>query len=348
MTIFLSFGFITFTTVFLQAQLEPLIQENPIWAFPIRFLQSLGIWLALTYYYIFPDGRFFPRWSRALMVGIGIYALILFIYEPLPDLMNLSTPKDSIFFSIFYSLIILGTLVQIYRYRKVSHLTERQQTKWVIFGLAVLGIVATTYSLWPFIFRELRQPGLTHALYYMAGGTINVLALFFFWLCFAIAILQYRLWDIDVIIRKTLVYGALTASLALVYFGSVVLLQGLLTAVGSPRTAVVTVLSTLAIAALFTPLRRRLQNGIDHRFYRRKYDAEKALAEFGQTAREEVDLESLSQALLAVVNDTMQPEKATLWLLEAADGRSRTADGQNPWRAAVSGPPPASEQQVNR
>ncbi|MBA3614897.1 MAG: hypothetical protein H0W52_02035, partial [Rubrobacteraceae bacterium] len=132
-----------------------------------------------------------------------------------------------------------------------------------------------------------------------------------------IAILRYRLYDIDVIVNRTLVYGSLTVSLAAVYIGSVVSLQYIfrtLTAGGS-QLAVVT--STLAIAALFNPLRRRVQNLIDRRLYRRKYDAQKTLSTFSKTLREETDLEALNAEMLAVIRETMQPEHVSLWLRES-------------------------------
>jgi hypothetical protein len=134
-------------------------------------------------------------------------------------------------------------------------------------------------------------------------------------LTLAISILRHNLFDIDVIINRTLVYGALTGTLAGVYFSVVVLLQRLLPA----QTQLTTVLSTLLIAALFSPLRRRIQSDIDRLFYRRKYNAEQTLAAFNATTRDEVDLDRLSEALLGIVEETMQPEGISLWLRTNAD-----------------------------
>jgi hypothetical protein len=132
----------------------------------------------------------------------------------------------------------------------------------------------------------------------------------------AIAVMRYRLFDIDVIIRKTTSYAILSAVLALVYFGSVVILQQLLTPITGSATPVV-VLATLLIAALFLPLRRRVQSVIDRRFFRQKYDAEQVLAQFAATARDETDLDALTAELLRVIQETMQPESVSLWLRPA-------------------------------
>ena len=207
----------------------------------------------------------------------------------------------------------LGLAAQIYRYRWHSSPAQRQQAKWVVGGLAAgLGGFIGAIFLSEVLFPGLAPAGSPADL---AARMAVVGSFVFIPLSLTMAILRLRLWEIDRLINRALVYGALTASLALVYFGSVVLLQrlvGVLTGQQESRLAIVA--STLAIAALFQPLRRRLQVAIDRRFYRRRYDAAQILTAFSATLRDETNLEKISADLLAVVQETMQPAHVSLWL----------------------------------
>jgi hypothetical protein len=188
---------------------------------------------------------------------------------------------------------------------------ERLQLKWLVWLFSFILSLTLITSIIP-------QEVVVGLLGYQFAMLITV-TFFIAWQAFpavgiGVAMLRHNLWDIDVIIRRTLVYAVLTATLALVYFGSVVLLQSLFAAVSGQGSAVAIVISTLVIAALFTPLRKRIQSDIDRRFYRKKYDAEKIVAAFGASLREEVDLEELSERLLGVVEETMQPDSISLWV----------------------------------
>jgi hypothetical protein len=154
-------------------------------------------------------------------------------------------------------------------------------------------------------------------------GTVLQVFVLLIPLSIALAILRSRLWEIDIIIHRTLVYGTLTGILLLVYAGLVIALQSLLRGILNQNNDVAIVASTLAIAALAQPLRRSIQNVIDRRFYRRKYDASKTLADFSATLRHEVDLNQLSEQLVAVVQETMQPTHISLWVRTPVQFRGR-------------------------
>ena len=204
-------------------------------------------------------------------------------------------------------------MAQIYRYRHSSK-AQRQQIKWVIYGI-VLGLVPLLLFFVLFlVFLNASSPVSSTVALNFYGNFLWYFFLMVLPLSITLAILRSRLFDIDVIIRKTLVYSILTGLLALIYFGGVVLLQQLTRSITGAASDVAIVVSTLAIAALFFPLRRRMQSTIDRRFFRRKYDAAKTLAAFGVTVRDEVELEKLTSELLNVVNETMQPTSVSLWL----------------------------------
>ncbi len=215
--------------------------------------------------------------------------------------------------------------IQIYRYIRVSNLVQRQQTKWVVFAIIIGMLVEAVFTLAAVFFPSLDQSG---SLYWLLYNNISSYALLLIPLSLTIAILRYRLWDIDNLINRSLVYGTLTFLLAFVYFGLVFALQFLLRGVISQTNDVVIVISTLTIAALFQPLRKRIQKIIDLRFYRSKYDAAMTLEAFSSTLRNEVVLSKLSEQLLTVVQETMQPAHVSLWLRKPMRVEEDTSKGE--------------------
>lgn len=280
------------------------------------------IFAALGYFLVtFPDGRFDPRWSWVVVVLWMVQAIFYVIPGP---------------FNIMYWPPLLAATeglltnggavgVFIYRYVRVFNFAQRQQTKWLFFGLAELIVLTILYDLIGSLIPGLGAPD---SLYQLANGTLTFVLFLFIPLSVAIAILRSRLWDIDVLIRRTLVYTILTVILALIYAGFVLgfgsLVRGLLDQQQNP---VVIVASTLVIAALFQPLRHGIQRVIDRRFYRRKYDATKTVEAFSATLRNEVDLSQLREHLLAVVQETMQPTHVSLWLRKSEHTSKPNTEG---------------------
>jgi hypothetical protein len=220
-------------------------------------------------------------------------------------------PPLDLFVSV--TVFCIGVGSQIYRYRHVSGRVERQQTRWVVFGMASAALGGLAFLL-PFrISPTLSTFASPYAFAFEAAVSGFLLLIP---LSIGIAILRYHLWHIDIIINRTLVYGALTALLAAVYLGGVAAVQAIFRALTGQQeqTQLAIVISTLVIAALFTPLRRRIQGFIDRRFYRRKYDARKTLEAFSAKMRDETDLEAVSDDLVGVVRETMQPTHVSLWL----------------------------------
>jgi hypothetical protein len=215
---------------------------------------------------------------------------------------------------------VLGAVLSlIVRFRRANGV-ERQQIKLLAYAFAIYGV---SFGLINLSVTPTGKPSLLVNVLFV----VQAFAAVFVAVAAGIAILRYRLWDIDIIIRRTLVYSLLTLTLGLVYLGCILMSRTLVAPyLGGSELAIV--VSTLAIAALFNPLRRRIQRVIDKRFYRRKYDAAKVLAAFGATARDETDLERLNAAMLQVVDETMQPKFVGLWLREPTT--HNTLDGARP------------------
>lgn len=258
-------------------------------------------------FYLFPNGRFVPSWSiwPALALFVTEFFYSYFPTAPFSP-HNIFPPLE---LAIWVGALALIPLAQIYRYWRVSTRVERQQTKWVVAGLALvlLGVLALYAAdrLLPMPQKLVFQP--------FTLSLLNLILLIIP-VTLAIAMLRYRLFDIDILVRRTLLYTLLTLALATVYFGSVLVLQRVFGSVTGQNSQWAVAVSTLAIAVLFLPLRRKLQDSIDRRFYRRKYDAEQALAAFTARCRDETEVEALVEELRHVLQQTMQPAGVAIWL----------------------------------
>jgi hypothetical protein len=309
MALFAAFVLVIASLTFTNNALYALAYTYPLLALPVSTLAFLGQTSILVFFLLFPNGRLTPRW-------MGIFLPVIVIYEFGEAFPAGKDHFDTLLPSGLYLLVTVavnGSIVvaQIYRYARVSTPLQRQQTKWVIFGVAILVgvsliLLAITWLL-----------PLDQTIFLPELWTISLpIATLAVPLAIGFSIARYRLYDIDTLINRALVYGSLTVSLALIY-ASLVIGLGELARLFTGQfgnNPLVIVASTLAIAALFQPLRRRLQALIDRRFYRRKYDAARTLDAFSATLRNEVDLQSLSEHLTTVVRETMQPAHISLWL----------------------------------
>jgi hypothetical protein len=266
---------------------------------------------------LFPDGRLpSPRWRAVAWcagAGIGLlFAADSLSSGPLADYPELANPYgvDSPVVDVVGGIAALALAVAmvgsplslVLRFRRAGR-AERQQIKW----LALAGAVAAVTFVLALASYEALPEGVSDRAIMLSILMLPVAA--------GVAILRHRLYDIDVVINRTLVYGALTATLAAAYFGSVLLLQLALSPLTEESDLAIAG-STLAVAALFRPARARIQHAVDRRFYRRRYDAARTLESFGTRLRDQVDLDALGADLRGVVTDTMQPAHVSLWLRE--------------------------------
>jgi hypothetical protein len=295
--------------------------QSPIWLNTIFKLVAAFIWPTFfVMLYLFPNGKFVPRFTRYLaFVPYLLFSLGSFWRQ-------LDTPG-----TVTLLIFAFGGLAsQVYRYRKVSTPDEHQQTKWIVVAMGIfIGLLVVSFMI-PALFPSLAVESSAGFWWeFIGNGVVGILLPVVLPLAIGASILRYRLWDIDIIIRRTLLYSLLTGLLALVYFGGVTLLQSLFTALSGQSSPAAVVLSTLLIAAISTPLRHRLQDFIDRRFYRRKYDAQKALAEFATAARSETDQETLTGKLIDLVDETIQPANRGLWLRPLQTQTSKLDTKQN-------------------
>ena len=283
---------------------------------PVQALEPIALLLIGLLTYLFPDGKFVPRWTWLLALPLTALAAAQLVMSGWP---SATAALLDWLYIVLPLTMALGLATQVYRYRTVSDAAQRQQTKWVLMGLLGTLVALAAWEILVELFPL--APGLPRVLFATVGmaGLSALLALLP--VSLVVSMLRYRLWDIDLLIRRTLVYSALTAVLAGVYIASIIVLQSVVLALtGQQDSPIVTVLSTLTIAALFVPARRWLQDLIDRRFYRQRYDAQEIMTAFSTGLAAEVDLEPLRERLLAVVEETIQPEAVSLWLREPPAG----------------------------
>ncbi len=285
--------------------LAGLIITNPILnALSLIFTgvaQVMGGWLFL----IFPSGSFVPRWSRwcARAAAVGVAAVTV------PAIARVQ-PAPAAAQPISLGLLLLGAGAQVYRYRRASSLTERQQTKWVVFGLAASMACIIVFQLVGLLVQEVAPSTVKSQVDANLVGGVFILMLAIIPVCIGIAVLRTRLWDIGLVISRTLTYAVVTALLVGVYTGLVLLATRVLPF----RTAVGVAVSTLAAAAAFHPLRQRVQRTVDRRFNRARYDADQAITAFAARLQDAADPDAVHAHLLGAVHQALEPAHASIWV----------------------------------
>jgi hypothetical protein len=290
---------------------ETLAARYPVLQIPSGLTVMVGAGLLSLFFFLFPNGRFVPLWSRWLVPVLpllqapsALFPNSGFTMERIPAILGIVP-----FLAVL--VVIIGS--QVYRFRSVSSPVERQQTKWVVLGvgtgMAVFVVLVAASATLPSSFStSIWAVILPQAVMYAFMLLIP--------LSIALAVLRYNLWEADALINRTLVYGSLTISLLALYIGGVILLQSLFRTVTGQSSDLAIAIATLGVAALFNPWRRRVQTFIDRRFYRHKYDAARTLTSFTSRLREESDLDRLTDEMVTVIAQTVQPASVSVWLVE--------------------------------
>jgi serine phosphatase RsbU (regulator of sigma subunit) len=301
---------------------------QPVWDVPVSLIRAIGLATSLiVFFYLIPDGKFNPAWTRgAAVVWIGLVA-IWFLFPNSPaNLVHMTTWSNTLMIGFVVYIIAYGSGIyaQFYRYRAVSDAAQRQQTKWFVLGTTLGFIGFFLYHLPLVLLPNLfGHPGIYRLQHIFWGIPLYHLFILAIPVCIGISINRHRLWDIDHLVNRAIIAGVLTITLAAVYAASVISLsQILLWITGREEDAIVAAISTLGISVLFVPLRRRIQDLIDRRFYRQRYNAELTLAALSISLREEVDLEMLLKGLITLVQNTLHPAQISIWLCEQAETRA--------------------------
>jgi len=282
----------------------------PLWIWGALILYIIFAGGAVHFVLIFPSKRAVLRRRPYLPLAGYLGSLLLWVLAVALRWPETTTASERLYLMVTATNLLsatampLSVLIVLHGYRNEYNQIERRQVRWFLWAIVVAVIPWQALSVIPELlgYRALIPQSLTSLLWLAIPTAL------------AIAILREGLFDIDLIINRTLVYGGLTGMLAALYFAGVAILQGAFRTAAGQESPLAIVLSTLGIAALFNPLRRRIRGFIDRRFYRRKFDAALLLAEFGQMVRDEVDLGRMQEALIGTVQDTLQPAHLSLWV----------------------------------
>ncbi len=304
--------------IWISPTVDALLAPDSIWRTPSNAAQALGWGATMGVLYIFPDGRFVPRWARpmVLVLALVVGAWILIPTSPFNLAERFRLPPSS--YALLMAIVVAGVAAQVYRFLVVAGPVQRQQTKWVLFGIALQVLGFGLFGLERLVLLSQPDTGTVIAALDLIGAPVALLFAVFILLGYFFSILRYRLWDIDFLINHALVYSALTAILSGLYIASIGFSQRLFVAVTGNRSEAAVVISTLVVAAAFTPARNRLQ-AIADRYFRESADPMKRIKAF----RDDV------HSLVELVDVELITRRA---LEEAGDAFGATAGSMHLWR----------------
>jgi hypothetical protein len=328
----LSFAVVHFSTEYASYDLLAPSRSLPVgeaFAWLTSWVGIFGLGLVVFLDLLFPNGRlpsarwrWFARFTAIALLPATILSALspgLILSSTLDNPLGVEGLPDVLrgIEAFMYALIVIGASSMLARLRQAGRI-ERQQIKWFAYAtVVVISGVILKNTIYPAV-------GITWV--WWVGLVLTTVGVASSPIAMGIAIFRYRLYEIDILINRTLVYGSLSATLVALYFVGIVLLQSLFVVLIGEKSTLAVVASTLVIAALFTPFRRRIQSVVDRRFYRRKYDARKTLESFSTQLRNETDLGALSDDLVGVVRETMQPAHVSLWLRPETASQGEHAD----------------------
>ena len=356
MALFVSLAFVTYG-IFITPGLDSLYTELPALDWPIRIVQTLGLGCALMFFYVFPDGRFYPAWTRKTIIiwwvllaagmfapGSALYLVAIRTQTLIGGVAGISDSGRTlsyaatfIGFGFLMTYWVSALIAQGYRYRKLADERQRIQTRWivVILGMAVLSF---TGSVWlRLLVPALGEEGVPNILFYMVGPLVLFVVSIFIPMIIGVSILRHRLWGIDLVVNRTIVYSVVSAVLVAVYVGLVLFFDNVFQEFTGGNNAAIAA-STLIIAAIFQPVRTLVQRAIDRQFFKNRYESQRILESFNSVMRREIDIESLSDGLVTVVQQAMKPATVTLWLREVEGEEAGSQPSER-----VEAPPAARE-----